>query len=135
MKHILALVLALGLASPSLAAEPRSPEIERAISSQFQAFLKDDFDTAFSFAAPSIRQKFGTAQRFGQVLTKAFPMVVNPTRVQFLSLENVNGQLYQRVLIEDEKGTCYIAAYAMINTDMGWQIRAIEIAVIDQMWA
>jgi len=134
MKHILALVLALGLASPSLAAEPRSLEIERAITSQFQAFLKDDFDTAFSFAAPSIRRQFGSAQRFGQILTKAFPMVVNPARVQFLSLETFDGQLFQRVLIEGEKGICYIAAYAMINTDQGWQIRAIEIAMINQMW-
>ncbi|NOX40322.1 MAG: DUF4864 domain-containing protein [Alphaproteobacteria bacterium] len=134
MKHILALVLALGLATPSLAAQPRSLEIERVISAQFQAFLKDDFDTAFSFAAPSIRQKFGTAQRFGQILTKAFPMVVNPSRVQFLSLETVNGQLVQRVLIEDEKGVCYFAAYTMIDTSDGWQIRAIELAVVNQMW-
>ncbi len=127
MKTVLALVLALGLAVPALSEEPRNPAIEETISSQMRAFQADDLTTAFNFAAPGLKRMFQTPERFATMVRKGYPMVWRPSRVEFLTLENFQGQLVQRVLIEDEQGGYFVAEYAMIETPDGWQIRAVRI--------
>jgi hypothetical protein len=127
MKRILALVIALGLTAPSLAEEPRVVAIEEVISSQIQAFLADDFETAFTFASPDLQRMFQTPERFGAMVRNGYPMVWRPSRVEFLGLENVEGLLVQRVLIEDSQGQYFVAEYAMQVTDDGWQIRGVHI--------
>lgn len=133
MKHMMAFILALGLALPSFAQEPRNPDIEGVISSQIQAFLVDDYATAFTFAAPGLQRLFQTPERFGQMVRNGYPMVWRPSRVEFLSLENFDGQLVQRVLIEDAQGRYFVAEYAMIPSSKGWQIRAVRIEQAAEM--
>jgi uncharacterized protein DUF4864 len=126
MKRILALVLALGLGTPAFA-QDRSPAIEEVISSQIQAFLSDDFATAFTFASPDLQQFFRTPERFGAMVRNGYPMVWRPSKVEFMSLDNVEGQLVQRVLIADAQGSYFVAEYTMIQSDSGWQIRGVRI--------
>ena len=52
------------LAIMTLPVKAQDTEIQRVISGQINAFLADDFDTAFTFAAPNIVNLFGTADRF-----------------------------------------------------------------------
>ncbi len=136
MKHFSALVLAVGLAigaaAPSLA-EERSPAIEQVISSQFRAFLSDDFATAFTFAAPELQRFFQTPERFGAMVRNGYPMVWRPSKVEFMSLENIDGQLVQRVLIADAQGSYFIAEYTMIKSSGGWQIRGVRIERSSEM--
>lgn len=127
MKHLLAFILAFGLVGPAPAEEPRIAGIETVISSQIQAFLADDFETAFTFATPSLQRLFQTPERFGQMVRRGYPMVWRPSRVEFLSLENYGGQLVQRVLIEDAQGSYFVVEYTMIETPDGWQIGAVHI--------
>ncbi len=135
MKYLLALVLALGLTGPVPAQEPRNPDIEAVISAQIDAFLKDDFVTAFTFASPMIREMFGTPERFGQMVRNGYPMVWRASRVEFLDLADFGGQPVQRVLLEDAGGAYFIAEYAMHATKDGWQISGVRILPADEISA
>ncbi|NOX73393.1 MAG: DUF4864 domain-containing protein [Alphaproteobacteria bacterium] len=123
---VIAVGLLSGLAAPSLA-EERSPAIEEVISSQIRAFLSDDFVTAFTFASPDLQRLFRTPERFGAMVMNGYPMVWRPSKIEFMSLENINGQLVQRVLIADAQGSYFVAEYTMIKGEDGWQIRGVRI--------
>ncbi|MEM1388626.1 MAG: DUF4864 domain-containing protein [Pseudomonadota bacterium] len=124
IRWVAAALLALGLAGPVAA---QQEDIRGVIDKQLQAFLADDFATAFTFASPSIKRMFGTAENFGQMVKQGYPMVWRPADVQFLGLENRNGTQVQRVLITDGSGTLYGLDYFMIETEHGWQINGVQI--------
>jgi Domain of unknown function (DUF4864) len=111
----------------AFADEPRNPAIEGTIQSQLDAFVVDDFATAFTYASPTIKSMFGTPENFGAMVTQGFPMVHKPGNVQMLELREVAGNLWQRVLITDQAGASHMLDYMMIETPDGWQINAVQI--------
>ncbi len=113
-------------ASPALAQE-RDPAIPGVIQSQIDAFLADDFDTAFSFASPTIQRLFGTAESFGMMVRRGYPMVWRPGDVEYLEQEPKGGAVHQKVLITDEAGVPHVLDYQMIPTPDGWQINGVQI--------
>lgn len=124
---ILALAAAVLLALPLHAEEQRNPAIEGVIQSQIEAFLADDFETAFTFASPSIQGLFGTAERFGMMVRQGYPMVWRPSDVRYLELAEIGGQLWQRVMITDQKGAVHMLGYQMVETGEGWQINGVRL--------
>jgi hypothetical protein len=128
MRRFLLTCILLGfstLAAP--AQEARDPAIESTIQRQFDAFLADDVDTAFSFASPNIKGIFGTPERFGLMVKNGYPMVWRPADVQFLELREVAGNLWQRVMVTDQAGRTHLLDYQMIRTAEGWQINGVQI--------
>jgi len=125
MRHALAiLALCFGLASaPQAQADP----IRSVISDQLDAFLADDFDTAFSYASPNIKRLFGTPERFGQMVRNGYPMVHRPQEVTMLDQQEVGGRVLQRVMIRDGSGRLHVLGYQMIQTDAGWLINGVQI--------
>ena len=115
------------LALPSVAQDARQPEIEGVIQNQIEAFLRDDFDTAFTYASPNIKQLFGTSDRFGMMVRQGYPMVWRPASVQFLGLSDIGGQLWQIVVMRDGQGVYHTLGYQMIETPEGWQINGVQI--------
>lgn len=124
--RILAVCLTL-MFSPAFADEPRNPAIEGTIQSQLDAFVADDFATAFSFASPNIKGIFGTPENFGAMVTQGYPMVHRPRDVQMQELREVAGNLWQRVTIIDQAGATHVLDYMMIETPDGWQINAVQL--------
>lgn len=129
MRHlILSLALAIGLATPATAQDGRAAAIEGVIQSQIDAFLQDDFATAFSYASPGIRSLFGTAERFGTMVRNGYPMVWRPSGVEFLELREMNGGLWQAVVLEDSSGRVHILGYEMEQgNDGAWKIDGVQI--------
>ena len=101
--------------------------ITATIQSQIDAFLADDFETAFTFASPGIKRMFGSSERFGMMVREGYPMVWRPGAVSYLELEEKSGGLYQKVLITDAKGVPHLLEYQMIETPEGWQIAGVRI--------
>lgn len=97
------------------------------IGSQFEAFLNNDTETAFSFASPSIRRLFGTPERFGQMVQQGYPMVWRPAEVRYLDLREVAGGLWQRVMITDAQGRVHLLDYQMVKQESGWKINAVHL--------
>ena len=107
--------------------QPPEPGIEATISSQIDAFLQDDFATAFTFASPNIQGLFGTHERFGQMVRNGYPMVWRPGDVEYLELRREAGALWQRVMIRDQQGGVHMLDYQMIQTGDGWRINGVQI--------
>ena len=124
MRHIIAAVLmTLALALPAKANE----DIEKVISNQIDAFLADDFETAFTYASPMIKDIFGTPEKFGQMVRQGYPMVWRPSEVNFLSIDRHGKELWQNVMVRDAEGALYILEYQMIPGEMGWLINAVRV--------
>ncbi|MCV2887938.1 DUF4864 domain-containing protein [Ruegeria aquimaris] len=125
MKRLIAsLLLAACLATPAAA---QSDEIETVISSQIEAFLADDFVTAFSFASPMIRDIFRTPENFGAMVRGGYPMVWRPADVTFLELHEEDGALWQTVRITDAQGMVHYLGYQMVELENGWKINAVQV--------
>ncbi|WP_299685856.1 DUF4864 domain-containing protein [uncultured Tateyamaria sp.] len=123
-KWVLGWVLAIGLAGGVWA---QDSEIKGVISGQIEAFKADDFEQAFTFAAPSIRQIFRTPENFGVMVRRGYPMVWRPSEVTFLDLREQSGSYVQTVRIEDAEGAVHLLAYAMTQTPDGWRISGVQI--------
>lgn len=124
---ILSLVLSLAAMPPPALAQERSEAIERTIQSQIEAFLADDFATAFTFASPGIQGLFGSSERFGQMVRQGYPMVWRPSDVQYLELQDRGGLLFQRVMVRDAGGAPHLLEYQMIDVGGMWRINGVQI--------
>ena len=126
---VLGLVAWIGLSGAVFAAEvlPREPGIEWTIQGQINAFLVDDFDRAFTFASPNIKSLFGNSDRFGSMVRNGYPMVWRPGELRFLELRDIDGNLWQKVLIRDSAGTVHILDYQMVETSEGWRINGVQV--------
>ncbi len=116
----------VALALPAQAQDGNSA-IRGVIQSQIDAFLQDDFATAFTYASPTIKGIFGTSERFGMMVRQGYPMVWRPADVQFLDLREMAGRTVQRVMITDGAGSVYLLDYEMIETGDGWQINGVQV--------
>lgn len=114
----------LFLAVPGQAQEK---EIQDVINDQISALQADDFETAFTYAAPNIRMMFRTPERFGRMVRDGYPMVHRPQTYSFEDLRDAGGMMFQNVQIEGQDGFVYIAEYAMIQTSDGWKITGVRV--------
>ena len=129
-KLALALVTgaAMALTPPVFA---QSDAIRGIISNQIAAFLEDDFDTAFTFASPSIKRIFGNSTNFGRMVREGYPMVWRPAEMRFGGLVSDAGKTIQTVFLTDARGQVFEAAYEMVETPTGWQINGVYIREAD----
>ena len=132
-KHMRTLRLWMALSAAMVATAwaenvlPPEAGIEGTIQSQIDAFLVDDFARAFTFASPNIQGLFGSADRFGTMVRNGYPMVWRPEDVQFLELRDLDGRLWQKVMVRDQRGKLHILDYQMIETDAGWRINGVQL--------
>ena len=124
MKHFL-LALALLFAAPLFAQDARDSAIQGVISSQFDAFIAEDVDEAWSYASPTIQGMFRTPQNFGSMVENGYPMVWHPTNRQFMELRDEDGSLWQRVQVGDMSGVYHLLDYKMVQIDGEWRIDAV----------
>ncbi|MFM1862583.1 MAG: DUF4864 domain-containing protein [Gemmobacter sp.] len=126
MTRLFQLAAALWLALVPMA-QAQDAAIQGVIARQIEAFKADDFATAFTFASPAIKGIFGTPERFGQMVRQGYPMVHRPAEVRFLELREVQGRLWQRVMMTDAAGQVHLLEYQMIEAPEGWQINGVQI--------
>lgn len=127
-KFITGLALALSMTGTLWAQEVVSPDpaIETTIQSQIDAFLQQDVGTAFTFAAPNIRNIFRTAENFGTMVRQGYPMVWQPDNVAFGDLREFRGVMYQTVFVTDRAGQVHSLEYQMQRVDGAWKIAGVR---------
>lgn len=118
------LLTALALSLPTVA---QADPVQDTILNQIDAFKADDFATAFTFASPSIKSIFMTAENFGMMVKNGYPMVASPGTVRMLEQREISGSLWQKVMITDQGGRTHILDYQMIETPEGWQINGVQL--------
>lgn len=121
-----------GLLPSSARAEPVSAADSKAVrtvvEAQLAAFADDDGKRAFSYAAPSIREMFGSPDRFMAMVRGSYPVVYRPAAVVFLHPEWVQGQLVQGVHLTDAGGALWLAVYQLERQpDRSWRISGCSV--------
>ena len=123
------------LLATTFGALAQQSEIQGTIGNQLEAFKADDFDTAFTFATPSLRRLFQTPQNFERIVTQGYPMVWRPADVRYLDLREENGAMIQTVEITDAEGRVHRLAYRMEPTAEGWRIGGVQILKVPEVAA
>jgi hypothetical protein len=112
MRTVLLLVICLlGLGLPA-----RADDIANAqsvIRAQEEAFRHDDAASAYSYAAPAIREMFPQADIFMSMVQHAYTPVYRHKSFEFGDAKTAGGQVAQRVQIVDENGQAWEALYTL----------------------
>ena len=113
-----------GAVSPSDARAVRA-----VIEAQLDAFRKDDGERAFALATVAIRDVFGTAQKFMEMVRKSYPVVYRPNSVLFETPVLVEGEVVQPVRMTDGEGRGWVALYPMQRQpDGSWRTNGCQLS-------
>lgn len=124
--RILSYFFALWLSATAVMAQDSGP-IEDVIGSQLDAFNERDLAGAWQYASPNIKHLFGDPGNFGMMVQQGYPMVWDNADVRFLELRDINGLLWQKVMVRDKTGGLHVLDYQMVETDDGWQINGVQL--------
>jgi len=124
MRVLLVLFVMFGLSAPAAAFNDADrTAIQGAIERQLQAFLKDDGETAYSFAAPNIKMMYPSVDAFMAMVRQGYPQVYRPRSYEFGELKEGPGYLEQSVEIVDAEGGFWTAVYTLRqDADGAWKI-------------
>lgn len=120
-------IYAFVLACFGLPAIAQEAPIQQTIQSQLDAMAANDFPRAYTYASPTIKKLFGPVENFELMVKKGYPMVWQHQAVKMLELRTVAGNLWQRVMVTDLRGSTYLLDYMMVETPDGWQINAVQL--------
>ena len=102
----------LSLTSPARAADDVAAA-QTVIRSQVEALGRDDAATAYSFAAPAIRDVFPQADIFMDMVRRSYAPVYRHKIFEFGEALVSRGQIAQRVHIVDANGEAWEALYTL----------------------
>jgi hypothetical protein len=126
------LVLCAAFIAASLPARAEDPleTTQQVIERQISAFLKDDPDTAYSYAAPGIKALFPDKNVFFAMVKKSYEPVYHPGNYAFGRSKSVDdgAMIYQEVLISGRDGKDWTAIYQMARQPDGqYKINGVQI--------
>lgn len=129
---LLTCMCALGAAAQEMGQGDRA-SIIATIRTQLDAFRRDDAEGAFRQAAPSIREMFGTPDRFMAMVRGAYPPVYRGKGVVFGELTIVQGTPIQQVRMDGPGGKRVLALYSMEQgPDGAWRITGCVLVDADE---
>ena len=104
--------------------ETEKSEFQRIITAQISAFRADDGPTAYSFAAPVVRNIFPTPEIFMSMVKRGYSPVYRPQSFNFTeALIDPLGRPAQKMLVVGPDGKTYEALYSMEKQPDGtWRI-------------
>jgi hypothetical protein len=109
---VLLVAFLIGLATPARAADDVA-SAQSVIRSQVEAFGRDDAATAYSYAAPAIRDVFPQADTFMAMVRNSYAPVYRHKSFEFGEARVSDGKIAQRVHIIDADGIPWEALYTL----------------------
>jgi hypothetical protein len=100
------------------------------IEEQIRAFLRDDAEAAYSYAAPGLKQLYPDKNVFFAMVKKSYEPVYHPGNYAFGRSRSIdNGAvIYQEVLITGRDGKDWTAVYQVSRQPNGdYKINAVQI--------
>ncbi len=131
---LLGLLVGLGLALLTAQAQRLSdvpPQdqtaIQAVIQAQIAAFKNDDAMAAYSFAAPSIKQMFPSAEVFIEMVKTGYEPIYRPLKLEFGKASRAGAGVLQVVKIIGLDGKKILAYYLMERQgDGSWKIAGVQ---------
>jgi len=108
---VLLLVFLFGVVAPARADDVAAAQ--SVIRAQEKAFSRDDAATAYSHAAPEIKQLFPQADMFMQMVQQGYAPVYRHKSFEFGEARSAQGRIAQRVHIVDDNGEAWEAMYTL----------------------
>ena len=102
---------AAALAAPFTEADAKA--VRQVVEAQLAALAADDAVTAFSYAAPNVREAVGSAEGFLAMVQRGYPVVYRPATVAFLKANGRDDNVIQRVQMLDAEGESWLAIYSL----------------------
>ena len=128
-RALLALLLALvAFGVTGAEAQPLDADAQaagRIVMQQLEAFRRDDFSTAYTFASITIRQMFDRA-RFEQMVRGGYPEIAHSASATIEgSRRGDAGEIYLLVRIVGDNGRAIEAVYELVSESGGWRINSV----------
>ena len=131
VRSLLVALLFLGCTVASPAADLSATDasaIRAVITEQLDAFAHDDAARAFALATGGIRERFGSPERFIDMVRTGYPVVYRPKSVQFEKPAVIDGEVIQPVRLTDADGEAWVAFYPMQRQPDGrWRINGCQL--------
>lgn len=138
MRLLLVTLVLVGLGAPAQRLSDIPPQdqaaIRAVIEAQIAAFKKDDAATAYSFAAPGIKQIFPNPQVFIEMVKSGYAQIYRPLKVEFGKASKSGAGVLQTVKLIGVDGKKANAYYFMEKqTDGQWKIAGVQVEeVVDE---
>ena len=130
LRHAIALLLALCV--PNWAIADEYDDIRNVITSQIEAFKRDDAAGAYAFAAPVIQHIFPDEDVFIDMVKRGYPQVYRPKSYAFGTAQPTENAIAQTVILTDADGKQWQALYTLEKQPDGhWKISGCRILKAD----
>ena len=114
--------------SETVASELAKDNAKAVIEAQIEAMAIDDWSKAYSYAAPAIRKRFGSPQRFKEMVLKGYKIVYRPRSISFQGVENFGAASGFVFHLIGTNGQAARVVYLMIkDEDEGWRIAGVQL--------
>jgi len=100
-------------------------QIEKVISSQFNAFQEKNLSLAYSFASPEIKRQYPSAEIFGQMVKNGYSDIWNSKSHTFEGLKLKGEMAFQMVTVISHNNTINNYLYTLYNYNGGWVIAGV----------
>jgi hypothetical protein len=126
MYTLLLALLLLVSALPALGQTPAPKEASDPVMKQLEAFRRDDFDTAYTFASSEIKQLFDRPA-FEQMVKNGYPEIARSTFASVAgSTMAPNGHAYLSIKIRGANGNSIEALYELVLENGQWKINGVS---------
>lgn len=106
--------------------------IQDIISSQIDAFRRDDGTAAYSYASPTIQGLFPTVDQFMGMVRNGYMPVYRPRAVTFGAIEASPSGPMQKVFLTGPDGRSWVAIYSLERQpDGSWKINGVRLVEDD----
>lgn len=120
------LALLASLLMPATAQHPI--DARDVIREQLEAFAADDPEAAFAIASDGIRERFGSAARFVEMVQQRYPALYQPRHIAFADTLDVSDErVHQFLLVVDQNGRSWTAVYSVVHVDGEWRIEGVSL--------
>ena len=110
------------LAKSEISYEKDFDETQFIIESQIQAFLDENAELAYSYAAPLIKMKFNNPLEFMSMVKNYYEPVYNPKQFYFIDARYFEGAIYHQLQIISQQDESFLATYSLIQDEGKWKI-------------
>ena len=100
-------------------------EVRFTISSQIDAFKKNDVKKAYTFAAPNIQAQFPNPDLFGLMVRNGYPIIWRPKSFKFTEFKDLGETCVQRVLFQSYSGSLKSYDYILEKNNNLWKIAGV----------
>jgi hypothetical protein len=131
-RFLISAILFLFLLAPARAESPDQRAFQAVISGQLDAFKTEDYQTAYSYAAPIVKGVFPNVDTFMAMVKRGYGPIYKNSKYVFTELKtDTLGRPAQHVIITASDGKRYEAVYAMQQQpDGSWKIAGVQMVEI-----